>query len=228
MEWHRHVPMTVSEVEELAERLLPLGGSVGMEEESAGPGHADTRAAVVGISAKSLLMAVTVTAAVVEVERITGCVATGVELLPEAEHQRRTSKPTIPELVGFTEIAKMAGVTKQRGQQMPNIAGFPMAVVVTAAGPLRVKSQVEAFLRTWERKPRAPTEGAICLTRRCPLVAVADGGGASGETVSLGEATNAARVDHPQRRLMSARAVRSREPCHSIEVGSRLTLDCSV
>lgn len=154
VEWEQEAPSTMDELEELVERLLPFHGALGMEKESAGPGHPEIWAAVITVDAPTLRKAVTT--ALQAVEQVTGRKATGVEVLAESEHERRTMQPTIPELVGYAEIAQMAGVTKQRAQQMPKILGFPMAVVETAAGPLRVKSQVQRFLEQWDRKPGRP------------------------------------------------------------------------
>lgn len=80
----------------------------------------------------------------------------------ETEEQRRKSleKPTIPELVGFAEIAELASVSRQRARQLADRPDFPVAVVETAAGPLRVKAAVEGWLRSWNRAPGRPRKVA--------------------------------------------------------------------
>jgi hypothetical protein len=97
------------------------------------------------------------TAAALElVEGATGEKAVGIEVLPVEVHDHRVEQPTIPELVGYAEIAEMLGVTRQRASQLADAVGFPAAVIETRAGPLRVRSQVEHWAATWERKGGRP------------------------------------------------------------------------
>lgn len=62
------------------------------------------------------------------------------------EAQLRT--PAIPEVVGYAEIAHMAGVTRQRARQFADIEGFPKPAIVTAQGPLMTKASVARWLDT--------------------------------------------------------------------------------
>jgi hypothetical protein len=89
------------------------------------------------------------------VEVAAASVPTGVQVLPTAEYDRRSAQPSLPELVGYAEVADMAGVSRQRARQLARLPGFPAAVVETRSGPLRVRSQVETWL-TRERKPGRP------------------------------------------------------------------------
>jgi hypothetical protein len=89
-------------------------------------------------------------------EDAAGVKATGLEVLDTAEHHRRTEQPTVPPLVGFAEIAEMAGVSRQRAWQLADLTGFPPAVVETQSGPPRVRTQVEGWLSRWERKAGRP------------------------------------------------------------------------
>lgn len=63
---------------------------------------------------------------------------------------------SIPDLVGYSEIAELAGVSRQRAREIAHLEGFPVPVVETAAGPLRVKEAVESWLKSWDRKPGRP------------------------------------------------------------------------
>lgn len=68
--------------------------------------------------------------------------------------------PVIPPLVGYAEIADMAGVSRQRARQFAAISSFPTPVVETASGPLRLRSSIEAWLATRNTRPGRPRESA--------------------------------------------------------------------
>lgn len=90
------------------------------------------------------------------VEGATGERAAGVEVLPAHVYDARAMHPSLPELVGYAEIADIFGVTRQRARQLVDLPGFPAAVVETQAGPLRVRAQVEAWGQSWKRKSGRP------------------------------------------------------------------------
>lgn len=75
------------------------------------------------------------------------------DVMTEAVRTERNNALSIPALVGYAEIADMAKVSRQRARDIAQREGFPVAVVETAAGPLRVKSAVESWIRTWDRTP---------------------------------------------------------------------------
>jgi hypothetical protein len=118
------------------------------------PDGRDYWAAVVTVEANTLRQAIA--AALELVEGATGEKATAVEVLPDDVAEARALAPSIPELVGYAEIAEMFGVTRQRARQLVDLPGFPAAVVETTAGPLRVRRQVEVWGQTWERKSGRP------------------------------------------------------------------------
>ena len=67
------------------------------------------------------------------------------------------AEPAIPPLVGYAEIAEMAGVSRQRARELPNLPDFPPAVTETSSkGPLRVRSQVANWIQGWERRAGRP------------------------------------------------------------------------
>ena len=83
-----------------------------------------------------------------------------VEIMTEAELDNRLAEPIFPEVVGYAEIAELAGVSRQRARQFSKINGFPAPVITTAQGPLMAKSAVEAWLEsrnTRSGRPRRPT-----------------------------------------------------------------------
>lgn len=118
------------------------------------PAGATYWAATVTVQGNTLRQAIA--AALELVEGATGEKATAVEVLPDDVAEARALAPSIPELVGYAEIAGMFGVTRERARQLAALDGFPAAVVETKAGPLRVRAQVEAWGRTWERKTGRP------------------------------------------------------------------------
>ena len=58
---------------------------------------------------------------------------------------QRLARPVIPELIGVGEAAEILGVSKQRVTAMAKGSGFPRPVVELAAGPVFLRSAVEAF-----------------------------------------------------------------------------------
>lgn len=70
--------------------------------------------------------------------------------------ERAQANPLIPDLVGYAEIGEIAGVSRQRARQFEEIPDFPQAVVRTATGPLRVRSAVEEWARTRNRRGGRP------------------------------------------------------------------------
>lgn len=96
------------------------------------------------------------------VEGATGSKALAVEVLPTHEFDRRLDEPQIPELVGYAEIADILGVSRQRAREIATtIKPFPAPAVVVATGPLFVRSSVESFANTWERKPGRPKAATV-------------------------------------------------------------------
>lgn len=81
----------------------------------------------------------------------------GVEVRDEETAEARSRAPRFPELIGYTEIAAMAGVSRQRARELKDLPGFPPAIPTPpSAGPLFVKHLVEQWFGGWERKPGRP------------------------------------------------------------------------
>ena len=68
--------------------------------------------------------------------------------------------PVFPKVVGYAEIAKLAGVTRQRAYQFPQIESFPKPVIETAQGPLFTETAILAWLETRDTKPGRPRKTA--------------------------------------------------------------------
>jgi hypothetical protein len=112
----------------------------------------------VAVEAESAPKAAATTEEIVaSLNRLLGAsIVTAIDVQSEEARRMRDEDPRIPDLVGYAEIADMAGVSRQRAREIAHLAGFPVAVVETTAGPLRVKAAVESWLANWERKPGRP------------------------------------------------------------------------
>lgn len=80
------------------------------------------------------------------------------EILSEDAFQASLDEPEIPDLVGLTEIAEMAGVSRQRANAIVKQDSFPSPVLTLAAGQFRTRTAVQNWVENWTRKPgRKPT-----------------------------------------------------------------------
>lgn len=71
----------------------------------------------------------------------------------EDELDREIQRPVYPEVVGYAEIARLAGVSRQRARQFADIETFPAPVIETAQGPLYDQHAITHWLEN--RKTRA-------------------------------------------------------------------------
>jgi len=71
-----------------------------------------------------------------------------IEVTTDEEFDRALAAPVFPDVVGFAEIARMAGVTRQTAREHAKGKSFPAPVIVTAQGPLFAKATVESWLES--------------------------------------------------------------------------------
>lgn len=71
---------------------------------------------------------------------------TGVRAQDPAEFQAELESPAYPPVVGYAEIADMAGVSRQRARQFADKETFPHPVIRTAQGPLFNLPAIERWL----------------------------------------------------------------------------------
>lgn len=69
-----------------------------------------------------------------------------IQVQDEEAFDRELAEPAFPEVVGYAEIAEMAGVSRQRARQFADKADFPKPVIKTAQGPLMSKAAVASWL----------------------------------------------------------------------------------
>lgn len=160
-EWTAHVEWSSPQgyddaaFELLTDRLADYHAAIGhtFQPVATSPAYA----VVMTVEANTLRQAIA--AALQIVEDATGEKATAIEVLDADVDDARVDQPSIPQLWGYAEIAEHFDVSRQRARQLVDLPGFPVAVVETTAGPLRVRAQVEAFGRSWERKSGRPRKG---------------------------------------------------------------------
>ncbi|GAA4106039.1 helix-turn-helix transcriptional regulator [Enteractinococcus coprophilus] len=73
---------------------------------------------------------------------------TTITIQSEQAFQDELHEPVYPQVVGYAEIAKMAGVSRQRVRQLAEKKNFPRAVIRTAQGPLYSVHAVERWLES--------------------------------------------------------------------------------
>lgn len=69
-----------------------------------------------------------------------------IQVQDEEAFDRELATPAFPEVVGYAEIADMAGVSRQRARQFADKDDFPKPVIKTAQGPLMSKAAVASWL----------------------------------------------------------------------------------
>lgn len=75
------------------------------------------------------------------------------------EFEAELSEPVYPPVVSFAEIAKLAGVTRQRVRQLAEKATFPNPVIKTGQGPLYSLHAVDRWLEN--RNPSNRTNHTV-------------------------------------------------------------------
>lgn len=171
--WSIHIQAAVNDepAEEVADQLMDT--LTGYNPVVSGRRHPSALAATLDVEAVNLRTAIaTGVRAFTDALRSAGVRGAVVDLVDAKSYEqldRELAKPTIPELVGAAEIAAMVSdppITRQRVHQLMDRDDFPPPVAELAAGKVFVRSQVEAFLRSWPRKRTG-------RPRKVPLVGVA-------------------------------------------------------
>lgn len=80
----------------------------------------------------------------------------GVEVLCEEAFDRELARPLFPEVVGYAEIAELAGVSRQRARAFSKLVGFPRPVIETAQGPLMSKAAIVHWIEHRNTRPGRP------------------------------------------------------------------------
>ena len=80
----------------------------------------------------------------------------GIEVRDGDALDRELEQPVFPDVVGYAEIAEIAGVSRQRARAFTKITGFPAPVIVSAQGPLMARAAVEGWLENRNTRPGRP------------------------------------------------------------------------
>jgi predicted DNA-binding transcriptional regulator AlpA len=75
------------------------------------------------------------------------------ELVRQDVAEAELARPQLPDLVGTQEVTRMLGVSRQRLHELRSADRFPRPVMRIAAGPLWLKTTIDAHLETWNRRP---------------------------------------------------------------------------
>lgn len=85
---------------------------------------------------------------------------TGFEVVNWENAQKRNRESLFPKVVGYAEIARMAGVSRQRAYCFPKIASFPKPVIETAQGALYSEDAVKSWVENRRTCPGRPSRTA--------------------------------------------------------------------
>jgi hypothetical protein len=80
----------------------------------------------------------------------------GLEVSAQEVFEKKMNEPVFPEVVGYAEIADLAGVSRQRARQFTIARGFPTPVITTGQGPLMDRAAVLAWLKNRNTKAGRP------------------------------------------------------------------------
>jgi predicted DNA-binding transcriptional regulator AlpA len=118
----------------------------------------------VQLSVRSRSAVSAVKTAVIRVERAAaqaGLCHRGVETVEAATVERleaALTEPSLPGLVGTSEVAALLGVSRQRVSELSRAGHFPTPLATLASGPVWMKAAIARFAESWDRSPgRRPT-----------------------------------------------------------------------
>lgn len=151
-DWHALVTLDIGlsedEAMDLTAALAQRGASVSM-------GRAAAGIALTAYGDDARQAAGDATDAVAAARPGVDVLALAVQTHEQLEDELR--QPLFPEVVGYAEIAALAGVSRQRARAFTKIKGFPAPVIETSQGPLRARSAVAAWLET-RKSTKSPRE----------------------------------------------------------------------
>ena len=138
-------PFTEDAAFDTIEALLTHGAAMSVERDLSGGSVTLSVEAATPLDAAAEATRLVTSAA----EPILGSISvTGIEVLSESAVDAELARPLFPEVVGYAEIADMAGVSRQRARQFASLSGFPKPVIETAQGPLMGRHAVARWLET--------------------------------------------------------------------------------
>lgn len=92
---------------------------------------------------------------------VTSAVPVGVEVVSDAEHERRAEESTLPRLVSAPEAAEiLGGISRQRVHQLRVAGVFPAPLFELRTGPIWDARAIEKFAQHGSRRPGRPVRAA--------------------------------------------------------------------
>lgn len=149
------VPIDDDTVFDLLERLGAYGAAVAVGAD--GVGVSLTLCVTAQSGLESLTVALGLLSEAGMADDVQVC---GFEVVTWSEAERRNREPLFPAVVGYAEVARMAGVSRQRAAMFPRIDSFPKPVIRTAQGPLFAKAAVAAWVAGRQARPGRPRVAA--------------------------------------------------------------------
>ena len=144
-------PVEDEQLSDILEALAGYGPSASMLPDRTGAGVA------LHVNAPCALDAATkAVSALAESDVFPGFSVTSVEATEWSLALKRLDEPVFPPVAGYAEIARMAGVSRQRAAHFPECKGFPKPVIRTSQGPLYDRHAVESWLESRNVKPGRP------------------------------------------------------------------------
>lgn len=144
---------TPDHIDALTTALAEHGPSLSMRRDESGG------AASVFVEAESIRDAQTAVWALVD-GPITGALGPvaveDIRVMTEAVMEHELEQPLFPDVVGYAEIAELAGVSRQRARQFREIPGFPAPVIETGQGPLFSRAAIDAWVEKRDPRPGRP------------------------------------------------------------------------
>ena len=90
----------------------------------------------------------------------------GINVIEQDKARLLNREPLFPKVVGYAEIARMTGVSRQRAAMFPKIATFPKPVIETSQGPLYSEHAVAAWAAKRGVKAGRPKTAEVPPTTR--------------------------------------------------------------
>lgn len=89
-------------------------------------------------------------------DAIPGAVLGTLSVQDDTAMNAELATPLYPDVIGYAEIADLAGVSRQRAQQFRDLPGFPTPVIKTGQGPLYHRGAIEVWLEQRNPRPGRP------------------------------------------------------------------------
>jgi len=84
----------------------------------------------------------------------------GVRIQTVDDLERELEAPSMPALGSVHEFAELLGVSRARASEITRLPDFPQPITRLAAGPVWLRTLLEAWARTHDRKPGRPSAAA--------------------------------------------------------------------